>query len=472
MTKNVTLMANTYFNMTSNNVSTNVNLTITMFQANITLQFKDLRTSNPITTSVDVHQFGILNFTVTSGSYLLQTFNGYNNFSAVTSYYNTTYFNFTFTSLDKNTYIVYFASTLTLNLFDEQTGRPFNINGNVSITQEIYCNAQTITNLINSTSTTFSAPCEFSKTRYFLDFGATGSYYRTIFFIEENDYVNVYLADLRNTTVIFDNFILDDLLTNYINPLVYIKKIINTSNVIITSDYVDFEKKISAYLIPNTEYSLEVYSDNQPVRVLGSYFANTASSITIRLYSIGVAPVPSGFSNYVTMAVGDIDNSTGTPKVIGTYYDTSNLTSSVTWSLFQNGTLIYSLTIPNQNDIEFTYPYSGLENDSLTAILNVTYGSYTFAYGRQIQAEAPPATEIENLKTVVSPDLLNWIITLFISVVALSFTIRSSSMGAIVVCGLAAFFIFFKLFVVTWALLGVAFVIAVASFLKEKSLES
>jgi hypothetical protein len=66
---------------------------------------------------------------------------------------------------------------------------------------------------------------------------------------------------------------------------------------------------------------------------------------------------------------------------------------------------------------------------------------------------------------------VTWFITFLLTFIALTFTIRTASIGAIVLCAIAALFIFLGWYPLTWTFLSVAIIVAIASFLKGKSEE-
>ena len=159
-------------------------------------------------------------------------------------------------------------------------------------------------------------------------------------------------------------------------------------------------------------------------------------------------------------------------SVIAMYNDSSVSTTSVTWTVYEDsygGNIISQQTSTSQNILFTQSLNSTTMNKTLFGVMNITYGGYNYAYGGLIQQGNYTNVEINDLTTEVGRDYLNWIITLLISVIALSFTIRTANIGTIVVCGIAAIFIFFKLFSVTWVLLSIAVAISLVMLLKEKS---
>jgi len=254
----------------------------------------------------------------------------------------------------------------TFFLIDERTLTEFNISSPDRITFELFCADSTDITLVTSTNFTIPITCQYTKFRFVLDYGPT-NYYRTFILPpDETLGVNVYLIDLATTNSIFNNFVVDDLVRDYDNVRVFIKKVIGNTTEQITGDYVDIENSVGAFLIENNEYIIEIHSDNKPVRVMGFYLADTAGTKNLRLYDIGINSPPETISDVIQVS-STITNVSGTPNYVLDYTDISNTTNSVTVTLrtgTATGPVIYSNIVASQ-DFEQIVNMSPYINDTI-----------------------------------------------------------------------------------------------------------
>ena len=419
-----------------------------------------------------------LTLSMENGTFINSTIN-----NATTTYYlsegnysiNTTgtnYANFSTTFTVGNSSIETLSYTLdfiaVFNLLDERTNGFYNISSADSVELLIFCPDET--QIVDITNETQSVPinCQYTKFKFKVDYGlVTGNYFRTLILDTDEIFnVSVYLLNLDTTSVIFNQIRLDDLLNVYDNPSIYIKKIIGANTVIITSDFVDVEDSISAYLIENNEYSIEIQSDNQPTRIMGAYSADIAGEKVLQLWDVQITPTEAGEVYFIT---GVVNNSP--LRAYLSYDDSSGLTDSVAWSLWENGdTEIYS-TSSTLNSFALTYELGDAYSESnITSKIVVNrLGEITTKYINIL--EGLPKI-ILGISEYLDTDTFNWAITIIISVIALFASIRTANMTSLIICGLASLLMYWGLFTITWGVLGLATLIAVISLLKEKDRDS
>ena len=360
----------------------------------------------------------------------------------------------------------------TFNLVDERTLLPFNMSSATSVTFLLFCTDRTDQWTINTTSQLIPISCNYIKYKFVLIYG-TQSYYRTYIVSPSGEDFNrtIYLMDLTNTQSEFNDFRIDDLLNTYQNPSIYIKKIIGNTTAIITSDYTDVEGKIGAYLIQNQEYIVEIHSDNQPVMDMGKYSADIAGEKILRLYTIGIGPSQvANWGNSVLTATGMV-NESGTMWAIAYYNDTSNQTASVTWTLYPRNygeTPIFQDIVTNENNIEFRYNATDYLSEPIVSVLDVDYKSGSVHQVGQViwSVTQIPLDVINDLH--ISRAFLDWFITLLLGSLALMATIRTANAMSLVLIGGATLFVLFKWFSLSWAILILAAIVALISFLKSE----
>ena len=92
------------------------------------------------------------------------------------------------------------------------------------------------------------------------------------------------------------------------------------------------------------------------------------------------------------------------------------------------------------------------------------YGGFS-----QIGSASPDMPKVNPAIPAIGNATLNWIITIFLGFLALVFTIRTSSAGALIIAVLGALFVWFHWYTLGWSTIIISIVVAVAAFWKEKS---
>ena len=453
------------FQSVVNIISRNVK-TLTILQ-NVTVDINNTqtgKTEHRNETLVDTNTF----YLNASDYTLFLQRHGYQNYSST---FNTTYKQNLTIYADMNFFAVLF-------LWDERTLEPFNVSSADRINFLVFCPNATYTSVINTSNVTIPITCNYDKFKFVLDYGAT-SYYRT-FILDPDElfHVNIYLINLLTTQSIYNSFIIDDLLGDYDNPRVYVKKNVGAETVQITADWIDIENKIGAYLILNHEYIIEVHSDNQPVRVIGRYSADIPGDKNLRLYDVSLATTTPGYINNVGWWQ-QIVNISGTSYAVAVYNDSENRTNFVTWSLRRDtstGPLLYTSTIASSN-VEFTVNVSDLLNYTL-------WGVFTFDHpDLSVHNSSVLLNTFEEIGLLIFDYLgdtdeerqnwLNWFFLIILSVLALYATIRTAKYMAIAVLSFAGLFVLFGWFGMNGGLIWFALLIALLVLLKsgEKDLK-
>lgn len=365
---------------------------------------------------------------------------------------------------------------ITFNFIDERTLLPFNMSSPDAIRFILYCPNSTTTTLISiSNLSTANLPitCNYNKFKFVLEYPAT-SYYRTLIypsslFVNQSFNITVYLIDLRTTTAVVNTLIVDDLLQQYDNPSIYVKKIIDDKTVLITSDYIDIENKVTAYLVLNHEYIIEIWSDNNPIRVVGPYSADNAGNKIIRVYDISLESNPSGLVNdvYHTIVNQTIN---GTKYIIAEYTDLNNETTSVTFNVFRdqyNTTLLYTDTVAGNSNIQFMYNYSLWENYTLYPEIIYNYpGRNPINVVKQINSQG---FRIDlPIMQYVTEDFMGWFLTIVLSVLAIMATAKTANVMTMILLGFSALFIVFGWYPLAWGVWAVIMFIALLAMFKKQ----
>jgi hypothetical protein len=412
------------------------------------------------------------------------------NMSMLSFYMNSSYFNYSI--IQQNYYPFYgndnveykenltitadmgFAANLTL--IDERTFELFDVTSPDRILFILDCVNYSFSQVLNATSTIVPIQCKYKKFQFILDYNTT-SYTRFIIIPpDEALNLNVYLINALTTQAVYFSFYIDDLFNDYENVSIYLKRVIGNQTPIITSNYVDAEDKMDAYLIENVEYLIEIHSDNNPIRQMGPYSATVPGSKTFRLYDISLNPDVSQ-SGMVYASIMLINETTNESVIYATYGDEQNLTDSVTLNIYLDGynqTLLYSLPVSlssnSTSSIEWEQNMTGYHDRTVVTEFVINRRNTN---GESIAIITFIKTVNEQLKILldvfdyISQEFMNWFITLIISVLAIFTTIRSSNMASIGLLGLSALFIVFGWFTMSWAIMALCMIVAFLSILKE-----
>lgn len=384
---------------------------------------------------------------------------------------------------DNVTVILDLSFIANLLFFDERTSEPFNISGVNRFEFQLVCENRTTVTLINSTSANITIDCNYKKFNFKLfysDIAGVDSYNRP-YILEPDEALNysIYLIDLQTTQYIYNEFIIDDLLSRFDEPRLQINKYIGDEFVQIMSDRVDGEQKVPAWLIENDQYELFLYSDNQPVIDLSFYIAAIEGTKNLRLYETGVYPEPSGFLQDVFFTQTTINNTQYYPNrtAVLTYTDKANLTERVTWTLREgssSGAIIHQTQIePTEGRFEALYPISEqYENSTLVGTTTIWYDGTRYESSNYIQDVREVGIELINLLELDS-GFLDWFFTIMLGVLALMATLRSANIVSI---GILSFAVLFSVFgwygagnAVLNGILAFALLISLLVFFKERS---
>ena len=379
---------------------------------------------------------------------------------------------FNVSNLDNITIIENMSFISTVMLYDEKTLDPFNTDNPDSIEFLVFCPEGTFVTDVNSSTFNVTVPCDYEKFRVVLFYGTT-SYFRTLIIQDASTIQNIsiYLIDLNTTLALFNSFIIEDLLNQYRDPYILVKKVIGAEVVQITGDFVDVENKVPAYLIENNDYLLELYSSNQPVLSLGTYGASVAGEKNLRLYNIDISTNVTGFINSVSTSMG-VDNDTGNQIAFANYQDIENRTDSVTWTLREgsaNGTIIHSSTISDQNEIIFTYNITSIYNSTtIYGVLDIEHEEGNYKYTKLINEYSKIDLPV---RQYIPENFLNWLFIFIAVIIALVANKQSANLAAIGILGFAGLMIVFDWITAIVGIVALGFLVIIIYTLKrgEKS---
>jgi hypothetical protein len=361
------------------------------------------------------------------------------------------------------------GAPLTVFLKDEQTNGVFNLAGTNSTKLLVKCINST--EYYNITTTTYTLPisCNFTSLQFDVNYG-TFSYYRT--FITINQSSTVYLADGLTSAVVNNNFYIQDLFNKYINKKVIVKELIGANLVEITGGELDMEGKFKTYLIENNNYQIWIYSDNQPPFMQGTYIADTVVNkyITLGSFSPEMSAGSPSFNNNVYYYIY-LNNDTANNTWINILYnDTSSLTTSIVWTIYNesDGTLYDTITIVNASYFFASYNITPLINGSLSSNLLFAYAGKNYNDKRTFGLREFS----QEIFTFVTKTWMNWALFILITILAIMSTVKTGNIMNLFICGVAAFFVFaMKWFELGIGVLIFVVIITIIGFLKSREKE-
>ena len=358
-------------------------------------------------------------------------------------------------------------------LYDEQTWGFFNVTGHDRVNFLIYCtDDSTNSTVLNEISTLIPVMCPYTKFQIKV-FEGNDDYYRT-YLINASALVHfdAYLPDLHTTSVIYNGLIADDLLNKYDNIQIWIYKYIGAHKTVITSDSLDLEGKVGAYLIENDQYLIEVHTSNYGVLNYGYYSADVSGDKIIRLYDINIpTETTEKFADTNVVIGSSYINVSGEnlTYAFGMLYDDKNITNNVTFNIYQN---TYSgapiLTYNQEGGGTQTFTLINLTSfldDTLYGEMIVTYrdGEQTLTTNTIHTAQRL----FLPLQQYVSAGFLNWFFLILLGTVAIMATMKSANLTGMMLIGMAGLFVLFGWFTISATVLGLALIIAIFTLFKS-----
>jgi hypothetical protein len=398
-----------------------------------------------------------------------------------------------------NLSLLYYA---TFFIYDEKTLDGFNMSSPNAVYFHLFCPNSTTITLLTTNATTIPITCEFIKFRFILDYGTT-SYYRT-YLLEDSSSIgtgpetyDIFLIDARTTSYVTNNFIIDDLMDEYENISIWVYKWIGATKVHITSDEIDIESKVTAFLIKNHEYILEVHSTNRPVRIIGNYVAAEDGDKALKLYAINLDPTSESEINnvHVSMGAGNFTNETDNSTdlwvqlyVEGSSYIDEDLSlynlTSINYCIMEdncNSVPFYCWTTTDTSlmalDIFHQYNVTSRVNKTLCSNVSLQYTNSAGALhivSRTKVVHTGITSIQQEIFDFVSHPWMNWLLVILLGTIAITSTVRTANYAALAIALIGALLAMFGWFAVgltgtkVGTILVVAIVIALISIFKQK----
>lgn len=472
---NITVLSNQsggYFNKTyiDYDIATG-DLAVTLFQAELRVIARDGFTlgtiptfDSNINTSSDSTSSGLITFFLKAGEFFVVNVSA-QGFTKKTQ-------NISVAALSNSSLTIDLGSLFNFSLIRETTNTEFDFNGTNETELAIVCDNKTITQVFNiSAKEQVLVDCTYTLMKMTVDYGALGSYFRTLIPSTAQKNITWYLIDLLQGDVAIQRIItLVDLTGDFEGSTLRVKRSLGTGTVTVIEQEFDISEQVNLFLVKNELYTISI--DNGVTEtVLGNLIPTEAGSQTITLPNLPFVPDE-------TTLGGDISWSYTSNSSLGVlrlqYVDTTNQTTMVRFTvsdefgvqLFQGEsnanstvTITYNGFLANK-----TYITDLLVRNSDSSIINFTESQvfYEFEGGGAGVLDMPGWTIPEQI------NLKKWFAWIFLAFWGFLFTRRFISFGIISLAGWLWLFKTFQWIEISNLIFGFVVLIAVVTFLVEQ----
>ena len=254
----------------------------------------------------------------------------------------------------------------------------------------------------------------------------------------------------------------------------YVKKNVEGAQVVIHSDFLDAENKMSVYLIENDVYLLSLESSNKPTLALGFYGADISGTKEITVTSAN-NDIESPEYVGTGIAANTFSTGNGTSLLANAIYnDPSSSTTSVTWTIQylnetnNNLSTFYTVNINNSNTVTFvSQNISQFSNTTVYGIITYIHNGATSTITKIIY-EPVPSLHAGTLFAWFNSDTLQWGVIIVLSIILLIGTISTQNIVNYVVLGLGALAQVFDLWVTSVLILVFGLLINLIYHLKTE----
>lgn len=350
-----------------------------------------------------------------------------------------------------------FLTFTNILLMREKTNTPLNISGADELSISIICEDDVSEfNLSSGGNISLNISCAYEFIKADATYGNT-SYFRIInptYSAFSN--ITIYMLDLRYDTGVEIILIINDLTGDFSDGEVIIERYINGSEVAIIGYPVDIENSATLYLLKDMLYTVTVKNNAGETRVIGNLIASSPGEKTLTLPEIVFLPEDAVFGDEVSWSY-DYDNTSFVQLV---YLDTGNTTINVSFVVMNtSNTSIaqFSGFTTNSSSVIFTYVFG---NPNLTYLSNLTIHHPTLGMIFEQKVFYPGLGVVEPAEQSLFPNIgvyLYWMALIFVFLIGLSFSARSSKIGLVAVMFFLMMFIywgFISFGAVTWIVVG------------------
>lgn len=251
----------------------------------------------------------------------------------------------------------YLYQTYNFSLYYESNRSEFDVGQTDKTELTVYCTNQTTQNYTFSISSyVTNITCEVSYVKIAVDWvigGEEQTYFRTLVLRDTTtSNISLYLIDLVNETAVQRILKLNDLIGDYINGYILVRRTYGNDIVNIISQFYDFENKVNLYLLKGIDYNLVLISNTGVEKNLGYLSADYASESELNVVSPDYIPT-SVLGEDISWAWSWDESS----YIKLAYRDTTGNTTDIrfyVWNGSNTSQQLYYSTSTN-SEVDFTY---------------------------------------------------------------------------------------------------------------------
>ncbi len=261
----------------------------TLFQSVLHLFVIDGLTDEPVPSFTAITNLS--SDDVTGGDILILIKAGVFSLNVTASGFDKSIVNFTRIALENSTLNVSMGSVFSFILRREDNNLIFDVNSTNSTELNVFCPNQTIQIIFNETANaTQIINCEFTLMQIVVDYGALGSYFRTLIPPLDQKNITWYLIDLlAGDTAIQRVVTLVDLTGEFADSILTVKRAVGGIIRTIIDQRFDISNEVNLFLVKDALYTISINNGIQDI-VLGNLIPTGAGTQTITLPKLDFVP--------------------------------------------------------------------------------------------------------------------------------------------------------------------------------------
>lgn len=326
------------------------------------------------------------------------------------------------------------GSVFTFNIVREETNTPFQVNLTNSTEINVLCPNQTIRiTFNNSANQSEIVNCQFNALQLVVDYGALGSYFRTLIppFTEKN--VTFYAIDLvLGDTAIQRILTLLDLTGDFAQATLTVKRAVGGIIRNIIQQKFDISDQVNLFLVKDAFYTLSIDNGIQEI-ILGNLIPTEAGTQTITIPKLDFAPGETTLGENITWVY-----TFELPLLRLQYQDTTNRTTLVRWTINDTETIVFEATSQSNSSVTMTFNQA-LGNTTYLTTLFVQHPDLDNFTDRRIfyqfQGQESGAIDLEGFTQAEQIDIKKWTAVIFLAMWGLLFPRRFAGLGMVTLIG-------------------------------------
>ena len=330
--------------------------------------------------------------------------------------------NFSMNALENVSLNITMGSIFIFNLIRESTGEVFDFNATNQTTLDIFCPNQTIRIFFNvSSNASQIITCRFDLMQMTVDYGALGSYFRTLIPPLSQKNITWYLLDVKKGDIAIQRIIrLLDLTREFTNAKLSVTRAVAGVVRTIIEQRFDISNNVNLFLIQNGLYSISI-DNGVSVTILGNLIPTEAGTQTITLPKIDFVPQETILGDNVSWSYS-LDLTTNVLRM--QYLDKVEKTTFVKFTVFnETNAELFSGEATDTSEVTITFNQ---------AFSNRTYSTELFFIHPDLSNHTDkkvfygmgdtPALDLPGWSSQEQKDIKKWVAYIFLIVWVLIFS--------------------------------------------------